>query len=117
MVTFKRISGTLLEIYVPFQQEECLRRILAQPGRIISIVYQLDDGEFVIDDCAEAVEDVVAEGEHQLDDEDLDQLFERARRDRGRLERFWRRWHFGSYSIISYSSKKNLISALNFDEA
>ena len=99
-----------------FQQEQCLRRILAQPGRIISVVYQLDDGEFVIDECAEALEGAeglegqVTEGADDDDGpgiEDLDELFEAARRSvaRGRLETFWRRCRFGKmFSINSYSS-------------
>ena len=117
--------------YLYFQQEECLRRILAQPGKVVSIVYQLESGNFLIDDCWEALEgqaggegqdgrDVqgqegadqeavpnrgdVESGEGEAGGEDLDQLFERARREarNARFRVFWERLESGPYHLFTY---------------
>ena len=100
------------------QHEWCLKRILALPGRIVSVVYKLDDGSVRIDEYEEAIDalEIVAgtsfnandddEAEGGVDDSDLDPILEAASRPLlyWRIADIWQRVCRGlkfSYYLVS----------------
>ena len=77
----ERVHEELILIFT-FQQERCIRRILAQPGRVVSVAYKLDDGTIRFDDYEEAIDalSIIDSEANYNDDDDLDAILEAASR-------------------------------------